>query len=82
MERFVELILRLITFAAAFGYSSISQDTCTSLAVIVFVSLLNLLSPWFKRMHQNYQSAKITKDLAPYFDKQKVRQSIGLYIPS
>jgi hypothetical protein len=79
MEKVLEAILKLIPFAAAFGYWEISKDTSAGLAVVAVAVLLLVICPWIKKLQQNLKNARIAEDLSPYFTRFQIDNSRKLF---
>jgi len=82
MDKIIEAVLKLIPFAVALGVFKFSKETTDGIIALVIAILLYVISPLIKKAQERYKNAKVTRDLAPYFDYQKVKQSLDMYIPT
>ena len=82
MEKIFDAILKLVPINLLFEYFGISPETSADLSLIITAVLFFLLGWLLKRLQVNITNSKGAKDLAPYFDAFKVKQSRELFIPT
>ena len=75
MEKIFDAILKLVPINLLFEYFGISPETSADLSLIITAVLFFLLGWLLKRLQVNITNSKGAKDLAPYFDAFKVKQS-------
>ena len=80
MEKIFDAILKLVPINCFFEYLGISPETSANLSLIVTAVLIFLFGWLLKKIQTNYTNSKAAKDLAPYFDALKVKQSRELFI--
>ncbi len=82
MEKILDAILKMVPINLLLEYLGISPETSANLSLIVTAVLIFLFGWLIKKIQTNYTNSKAAKDLAPYFDEQKVMQSRELFIPT
>lgn len=82
MDSIINAILKVIPFSKFFESQGFSKEVSAAIPVIIAAILLYQIIPWLKIIYAYYNNTKTAKDLAPYFEYSKVKQSRDLFIPT
>ena len=82
MDKFWEALLKLIRFDILFEKTGMSKETSVALAGVIIAALVFIFYTVFKYLVTRYKNSKTSRDLAPYFDYQKVKKSREFFIPT
>lgn len=82
MDNIIDAILKLIPFSNLFELIGFDKESSAGLSVLVSAILIFALGIGLKKLQEKYANSKAAKDLFPYFDYQKVKQSRDLFIPT
>ena len=80
MDVIIEAISKLLCFSALFQLIGFSKEVSDGLSILVSAVLIFTVLAWSKKLYERHINAKAAKDLAPYFDEAKVKQSRELFI--
>jgi sulfatase modifying factor 1 len=82
MDKIIEELIKLIPFAQLFEKLGMSKETSVAFAGLIIIILVFALQWLTKYLISCYKNSKAARDLAPYFDYQKVKSSRQLFIPT
>ncbi len=82
MDKIIEALLKLIPFAPLLKKLGVPEEASIALAGIIILVLVFALGNLYKYLINHYKNCKAARDLAPYFDYQKVKASRELFIPT
>ncbi|MFQ5630750.1 MAG: hypothetical protein ACE5I1_18420, partial [bacterium] len=82
MNEFIDALIELVPFAQLFENFGLGKETSALLAGLAIVVLGAAVKASYKSLTERYKNSKAARDLAPYFDYQKVKASRELFIPT
>jgi formylglycine-generating enzyme required for sulfatase activity len=82
MDKIIDALIELLPFAPLFEKWGLSKEASVAFAGLAVVMLGAAVKALYQYFVNHYKNSKAARDLAPYFDYQKVKASRELFIPT
>lgn len=82
MKEIIDAIVEFLPFAGVFENWGMSKEASAALVGLIIVMLGAAAKTMVKYLTDHYKNWRAARDLAPYFDYQKVKNSRRFFIPT
>ncbi|MCB0304981.1 MAG: SUMF1/EgtB/PvdO family nonheme iron enzyme, partial [Calditrichaeota bacterium] len=82
MEKLIQALIDLMPFADWLERMGLNLNASVALATVINAALVYGILKLSKHLINRYKNSRVARDLAPYFDYQKVKSARDLFIPT